>query len=86
MIRWDRSLWLLTDEEVDLLPDGTVLECIYGMHHVKGQDPLAHDGTVIGSAGLTIYGVRNPLDHEHKHILMIFMLKGDKYDHEPRTT
>ena len=75
MIRWDKSLWLLTKEELSRLPDGTVLECIYGKIHTKG--PQLDTRGIVGYKQ-TVYGVRNPFDHEHKHLLMIFMLKRDE--------
>lgn len=75
MIRWDKSLWLLTKEELNRLPDGTVLECIHGRYHTKG--PQLDTQGVVGWTH-SVYGVRNPLDHEHKHLLMVFMLKRDE--------
>jgi hypothetical protein len=38
MIKWDENLWLLTEEELDELPDGTRLLSINGKIEIKNPD------------------------------------------------
>jgi hypothetical protein len=48
MILWERinheeNLWLLTEEEMNEVPTGTVLISINGDHKVKGIDRISDD-------------------------------------------
>lgn len=38
MQKWDDTLWLLTEQELDELPDGTRLLSINMSYHVKNSD------------------------------------------------
>jgi hypothetical protein len=42
---WDdeRTLWLVTPEEFERLPDGFVLTCIDGETAIKGKDAIDND-------------------------------------------
>lgn len=71
MTRWHDDLWLFTPDELRQLPDGTVLESISGDFKTKGQDYLDMDTRF----GHTAWGIRNPLDHELKHLFTIFGLQ-----------
>jgi hypothetical protein len=45
MRKWsdENDLWLLTEQEYNELPDGTVLECISGEIATKGKDYIDMD-------------------------------------------
>lgn len=38
MKKWDEKLWLLTEQELDELPDGTRLLSINNAYHVKNPE------------------------------------------------
>lgn len=38
MKKWDEKLWLLTEQELDELPDGTRLLSINNSYHVKNPE------------------------------------------------
>ena len=42
---WDdeKTLWLVTPEEFERLPNGFVLTCIYGETAIKGKDEIDDD-------------------------------------------
>lgn len=66
----DNSLWLITPDEFDRIPDGTKLECINGQYFEKGKDEIDLDTRF----GHIAYGVRNPFNHELKDLFLIFKL------------
>lgn len=74
MHRWDNkgddTLWLITPEELTKIPNGTVLECINGKHYTVGIDRIDDDVRF----GHLAYGIRNPFNHELKHIFLLFTL------------
>ena len=74
MQRWDdkghESLWLFTPEEMTKVPDGTILETIGGEFVVKGVDRIDDDVRF----GHLAYGVRDPFNHEHKDIFLLFLI------------
>lgn len=47
----DGLLWLLTPEELEDLPKGTVVECINGTELVKGRDQLDDSQPTYGLRG-----------------------------------
>lgn len=59
MIKWDEKLWLLTERELDELPDGTRLLDINNKHTTKHPD-LDRDTRF----GLLAYGLTEDLIKE----------------------
>jgi hypothetical protein len=72
MILWDAEtrLYLFTEKEFEQLPDGIELETIGGKFKVKGQDTIDLDTRM----GYLAFGVRNPFEHEHKDLFLLFTL------------
>ena len=74
MQRWNDegsdSLWLITEEELNRLPDGIILECIDGKSYVKGADDIDLDSRF----GHLAYGVRRPYEHAEKDLFLMFAL------------
>jgi hypothetical protein len=70
MGRWDEKLFLFTPEELNKIPDGTVVSCIDGRDYVKGTDILDDDIRF----GYTAYGVKDPWNHELKNLFLTFKL------------
>jgi len=71
MTLWDEDLWLVTASEFDQLPDGIELMSILGTKAIKGRDHIDLDTR----AGYTAWGVRDPLNHEHRHLFTLFGLQ-----------
>lgn len=74
MIAWDRTpdgLWLMTSAEMDQLADSAQIESISGKKITRGQ---LVDQDIRG--GYLAWGVRDPLNHEHKQLLLTLILKG----------
>lgn len=61
MIKWDDTLWLLTEQELDDLPDGTKLKSINNMYEYK-SDRLDRDTRF----GVLAYGLTEELIKEQK--------------------
>lgn len=74
MTRWEdnglNSLWLLTEEEFNRLPDGIELESITHTKKIKGKDEIDKDTRF----GHLAWGVRDPFNHKEKHLFLIFKL------------
>jgi len=74
MVLWndegENSLWLITEEELNRLPDGIVLESIMGDFVTKGVDDINRDTRMSALA----FGVRNPFNHAEKNLFLIFAL------------
>jgi hypothetical protein len=74
MTRWENegenSLWLLTPEEFNRLPDGIELESITKHKKIKGVDEIDMDERF----GHIAWGVRNPFNHKEKNLFLIFKL------------
>lgn len=64
------SLWLLTVDEYNKLPDGIKLECIDGDIVTKGIDNIDLDTRF----GHIAFGVRNPLEGEYRDLFLTFIL------------
>ena len=74
MIAWDRTpdgLWLMTPAEMDQLADSAQIESISGVKITRGQ---LVDQDIRGD--YLAWGVRDPLNHEHKQLLLTLILKG----------
>ena len=63
------KLWLLTPAEFEQLPDGTKLTCVNGKSEIKGGN-IDMDIRF----GHIAWGIHNPLEHELKHLFLIFGL------------
>ena len=61
MIKWDDTLWLLTEQELDDLPDGTKLKSINNMYEYN-SDRLDRDTRF----GVLAYGLTEELIKEQK--------------------
>lgn len=59
MHKWDDTLWVITPEELEQLPDGIELECIDGTKVIKGKDRIDDDTRW----GYLAYGIRHPEKH-----------------------
>jgi hypothetical protein len=72
MILWDQEtgLYLFNEKEFNQLPDGIELESIGGKVKIKGQDTIDNDTRF----GYLAFGVRNPFEHEHKDLFLLFVL------------
>jgi len=72
MILWDKRtrLYLFTEKEFEQLPDGIELETISGKFNVKGRDKIDMDTRF----GYLAFGVRNPFEHEHRDLFLLFTL------------
>jgi len=68
----ETNLHLFTPTEFNKLPDGTKLECINGWTKVKGVDDIDMDTRF----GHIAYGVRDPQNHELKHLFLLFTITG----------
>jgi hypothetical protein len=72
---WSKSdskpLYLITPDELKLLPDGFVLGCIDGHEHIIGKDVIDDDTR----GGYLAYGIRDPENHPQKDQIMWFLLK-----------
>jgi hypothetical protein len=84
MIKWDEhdpnGLWLLTLDQYKQLPDGTKIESISGEHSTKpgtGQTGIDIQSGYLaqGNASYLVWGVRDPHNHDQKHLLMTFLLR-----------
>ena len=64
------SLWLITPAEFDKLPDGIELLSTHGVAGYKGT----HCFDMETRCGVIAYGVRNPFQHKHKNLFLLFML------------
>lgn len=75
MIKWneegENSLFLLTTEEYELLPDGIELESINGEFKTKGTHYIDMDTRF----GHIAYGIRDIYNHKHKHDLLVMLLR-----------
>lgn len=67
---WDKDLWLFTPEEFAQLPDGIELESVNGRIKTKGLDEIDRDVRF----GHMAWGVRDPLNHELRHLFTVFGL------------
>jgi len=67
---WDKDLWLFTPEEFAQLPDGIELESVNGRIKTKGLDEIDQDVRF----GHMAWGVRDPLNHELRHLFTVFGL------------
>jgi len=74
MIKWDeeQDLYLLTPEEFEQLPEGVALTSIIGDVRVKGIDFIDLGVQIFGHMA---YGIKNPWQHDLKHLFLIFKLK-----------
>ena len=72
MILWDDEtrLYLFNEKEFEQLPDGIELESISGKAKIKGQDTIDMDTRF----GYLAVGVRNPFEHEHRDLFLLFTL------------
>lgn len=74
MRRWDDkgddTLWLITPEELTKIPNGAILDCVNGKQYTVGVDDIDLDVRF----GHLAYGIRNPFNHELKHIFLLFAL------------
>ena len=70
MQKWDDELYLFTPEELDRIPDSTVLTSINNKNYIKGKDYLDDDTRF----GHTAYGVKDPWNHPLKDLFLIFKL------------
>lgn len=66
----DNSLWLITEAELNQLPDGIELEDIGGGKSTKGIDDIDTDTR----GGHLAYGVRNPYNHKEKDLFLMFLI------------
>jgi hypothetical protein len=73
MAPWDEKLFLLTEEELNELPDGIVLTSIMGDTAVKGKDYIDTDSRF----GHTAYGITDPFNHPLKELFIKFRLKSN---------
>jgi hypothetical protein len=77
MKQWDkqRNLWLFTMEELEQVPDGTLIDCIVPGHEaVKGKDHIDDDTR----GGYLAYGIVDPFNHELKDLFLLFTLATTK--------
>lgn len=74
MIRWDSSLWLLTLDEFNQLPDGTILRSITGKRYTKGADNIDID--IDTRFEHLYYGIDDPATHELAELFTVFKLKA----------
>jgi len=70
MQRWDDNLWLLTTDEFNEIPDGTVLTCIDGTTATKGVDEIDMDTRL----GYLAYGIVDPANHPLSEQLLFFRM------------
>jgi hypothetical protein len=72
MILWDDEtrLYLFNEKEFNQLPDGIELESISGKVKIKGQVKFDMDTRF----GYLAFGVRNPFEHEHRDLFLLFTL------------
>jgi hypothetical protein len=70
MQKWDENLYLFTPEEIERIPDGTVLTCIDFGTAIKGKDHIDMDTRY----GYTAFGVKDPWNHPLKDLFLIFKL------------
>ena len=70
MQKWNDTLWLFTEDEFNMLPDGIVLKCIDGNSVVKGTDYIDMDVRFNHIA----YGIENPRDHPLAELFTTFRL------------
>ena len=70
MRKWsdECDLYLFTPEELEKIPEGTVLTCIN--EGIKGKDYVYIDTRY----GYTAYGVKDPWNHSLKDLFLIFKL------------
>ena len=66
-----KPLYLITPDELKLLPHGFVLTDIDGYTHVIGHDIIDNDTR----GGHLAYGIRDPKNHPQKDQIMWFLLK-----------
>ncbi len=71
MQAWDDALYLLTIEEYEQLPKGTILTSISGNNVIKGEGFFDYDTR----AGYLAYGIMNPWTHPLKDLFLLFKLK-----------
>lgn len=72
MRQWDDNLYLLTIEEFEQLPNGTILTSISGNNVIKGEGKMDYDTR----ANHLAYGIMNPWTHPLKDLFLIFKLKA----------
>ena len=72
MILWseETNLYLFTQEEFELLPDGIELENIGGTSKIKGKDNIDQDTRW----GYLVWGVVDPWNHPLKDWFVTFLL------------
>jgi hypothetical protein len=77
MVKWDKTLWLLTEQELDQLEDGTILMCINYMYHKKS--PTLNRDT---RYGLLAYGLTEELIEKQGLTKKVFLwrIKGVTFD------
>lgn len=73
MVRFNSTLWLLTQSEFNRLPDGTVLTSISGKTVIKGVNHIDLDVR----AGYLAFGVVNPTTHPEAELFTVFMLENN---------
>lgn len=73
MQKWDDTLWLLTEKELEELPDGTRLLSINNSYHVKNSD-LDRDTRF----GLLAYGLTDELIESQglKDRVLLWKIRG----------
>jgi hypothetical protein len=74
---WDTAsnFWILTTEELNQLPDRSVLSDINNDKFVKGVDRL-DESRLLGTTGYTNIGVHNPRTSILKEFYFLFMLNS----------
>lgn len=71
-VRWGNNLWIFTEAELNLLPDGCELVSIGGDKVIKGKDPIDTDTRY----GHIAFGVIDPKNHPEAELFATFVLKG----------
>jgi hypothetical protein len=83
MFEWDAGLYLFTPEELSRLPPDTLVENISGstclVKDAKHKDKLLtrhqqEDDRSSPTVKYTMYGVRDPGNHELKELFLVFLL------------
>ena len=69
-VKFDANLWLLSVDEYNQLPNGTVLDCIDGKQYTKGKDYIDLDTRF----GHTAFGVIDPNNHPEAELFTKLML------------
>lgn len=70
MLLWCKDLWLFTIDEYNQLPDGIILEGVFGTLKIKGEDSIDMDTRENHIA----YGIRSPMTHKESELFTKFKL------------